>query len=147
MKKLEIKNYQKEKGQFLAANGAEFTVKEIIPAADVTKLHANFVEVEPGHFAYGYHWHELNEEVFYIISGTAAVRTQKGEEILRAGDAIAFPAGPEGSHVIRNASDTEKLLYLDIGAESPLEVAHFPEINKMLVVGPRTKGMTDEPAQ
>ena len=31
MKKVEIKNYQHEKGQFMAANGAEFTVKEIIP--------------------------------------------------------------------------------------------------------------------
>ena len=73
MKKVEIKNYQHEKGQFMAANGAEFTVKEIIPHSDISTLHANFVEVAPGHFAYGYHWHEMNEEVFYVISGTAAL--------------------------------------------------------------------------
>ena len=36
MKKVEIKNYQHEKGQFMAANGAEFTVKEIIPHSDIS---------------------------------------------------------------------------------------------------------------
>lgn len=144
MKNLTVKNYEKEQGQKIALNGAEFVLKEIIPAADVTKCHANFVEVEPGHFAYGYHWHEVNEEVFYIIKGSAAVRTKDGEITLKAGDAITFPAGPEGTHVIRNASETEKLVYLDFGTESTLEMAHFPDIKKILVLGPNTKGMTDD---
>lgn len=144
MKTLTVKNYAKEEGQKIAANGAEFTLKEIIPSSDVTKCHANFVEVEPGHFAYGYHWHEVNEEVFYIIKGTAAVRTKDGEITLQAGDAITFPAGPEGTHVIRNASETEKLVYLDFGTESKLEMAHFPDIHKVLLIGSRTKGMTDD---
>ncbi len=144
MKTLTIKNYEREAGQKITANGAEFTVKEIIPQADATKCHANFVEVEPGHFAYGYHWHEVNEEVFYIIKGTAAVRTHDGERTLRTGEAIAFPAGPEGAHVIRNASDTEKLVYLDFGTESALEVAHMPDIKKMLILAPHAKGLADD---
>lgn len=144
MNKLTVKNYAKEAGQKVQLNGAEFTVKEIVPSAEVSKCHANFVEVESGHFAYGYHWHELNEEIFFIIQGTAAVRTKDGEITLQAGDAVTFPAGPEGSHVIRNASETEKLVYLDFGTESALEAAHFPDINKILLLGPRTKGFTDE---
>lgn len=147
MKKLDIKNYQKEKGQFVNANGAEFTVKPVIAQEDISTLHANFVEVEPGHFAYGYHWHERNEEVFYIISGTAAVQTKDKELTLHAGDAITFPTGPEGAHVIRNASNKEKLVYLDFGSEHLPEICHFPKINKMLVV--RQDGLTfyDEPAK
>lgn len=144
MKNLTVKNHEKEQGQKMSLNGAEFVLKEIIPASDVTKCHANFVEVEPKHFAYGYHWHEVNEEVFYIIKGMAAVRTKEGEITLRAGDAVTFPAGPEGTHVIRNASDTEKLVYLDFGTESALEIAHFPDIKKMLVLAPHAKGMTDD---
>lgn len=144
MKNLTVKNHEKEQGRKIALNGAEFTVKEIIPASDVTKCHANFVEVEPEHFAYGYHWHEVNEEVFYIIKGTAAVRTQDGEITLHTGDAVTFPAGPQGAHIIRNASATEKLVYLDFGTESTLELAHFPDIKKILVAGPSTKGMTDD---
>ena len=143
MKNLTVKNYTKEEGQKMNINGAEFILKEIVPSSEISKCHANFVEVEPGHFAYGYHWHEINEEVFYIIKGTAAVRTKDGEITLHEGDAVTFPAGPEGTHVIRNASETEKLVYLDFGTESPLEAAHFPDIHKILLVGPLTKGFTD----
>lgn len=144
MKKVEIKNYQHEKGQFMAANGAEFTVKEIIPHSDISTLHANFVEVAPGHFAYGYHWHEMNEEVFYVISGTAAVKLHDREVTLKAGDAITFPTGPEGAHVIRNASDTEKLVYLDIGSEHLPEICHMPGAQKIIVIGKTGVGMYDE---
>lgn len=147
MKKLEIKNYKTEKGQSVSSNGAEFTVKEIIPSADVSTLHANFVEVEPGHFAYGYHWHETNEEVFFVISGTAAVQTKDKEVTLHAGDAITFPAGPDGAHVIRNASDTEKLVYLDFGSEHNPEIVHLPKINKVMAIGPYSNGLFDEPAK
>lgn len=144
MKKVEIKNYQHEKGQFMAANGAEFTVKEIILHSDISTLHANFVEVAPGHFAYGYHWHEMNEEVFYVISGTAAVKLHDREVTLKAGDAITFPTGPEGAHVIRNASDTEKLVYLDIGSEHLPEICHMPGAQKIMVIGKTGVGMYDE---
>lgn len=147
MKKLEIKNYTKEKGQFVSSNGAEFTVKEIIPATDVSTLHANVVEVEPGHFAYGYHWHETNEEVFFVLSGEAAVQTKDKEVTLRAGDAITFPAGPDGAHVIRNASASEKLVYLDFGSEHNPEIVHLPKINKVMAVGPYSNGLFDEPAK
>lgn len=144
MEHLTIKNFATEKGQKMSLPGAEFTVKEIVPGNEVTKLHANFVEIPPGQAAYSYHWHETNEEVFYIIQGTASVRTAEGNKILHAGDAITFPAGPEGAHQIRNASDTEKLIYLDCGAESALEIAHMPDVDKVLVLGPHMQGMTND---
>ena len=144
MEHLIVKNLTKEPGKKMEMPGGTFTIKEVIPAAETTKLHANFVEMAPGQAAYSYHWHETNEEVFYIIQGTASVRTQEGDKILHAGDIIAFPSGPEGAHHIRNASDTEKLIYLDCGAESPLEVTHMPDVNKVLVLGPFMQGMTDD---
>ncbi len=88
--------------------------------------------MEPGHFAHGYRRHETNEKVFYIIKGTTSVRTRDSEIILQEGGAVAFPAGPQGAHVIRNASETEKLVYWDIGAQAPLAITHFSEINKVL---------------
>lgn len=42
----------------------------------------------------------------YIIGGHAVVRTPEGEKNLKEGDAIAFPASPEGARVIRNESAT-----------------------------------------
>ena len=75
MKELVVKNYKTAEGQKISQGGNEFTVKPIVEQADVDQCRVNFVEVEPGSFAYGYHYHETDEEVFYIISGTGIVRT------------------------------------------------------------------------
>jgi uncharacterized cupin superfamily protein len=116
----------------------------VIAPADFTRCRASFIEVEPGNQAFGYHYHEMNEEVFYIISGIGIVRTPKGDITVKAGDAITFPAGKEGAHVIRNGSDTEKLIYIDFDAVNVPEIVHLPDTNKIMVVGPYSKGMYDE---
>lgn len=104
MKKLYVKNHADIQGKTFGSQGNEFMVKEIVPQEEASRCRANFVEVEPGNNAYGYHYHETEEEIFYIISGEAAVRTANGEIFLKTGDAVTFPCGPEGAHVIRNAS-------------------------------------------
>ena len=88
MKELAVKNYRTAEGQKFSQNGNEFTVKPIVAQADVDQCRVNFVEVEPGSFAYGYHYHETDEEVFYIISGTGIVRTINGDVTVKAGDAL-----------------------------------------------------------
>jgi mannose-6-phosphate isomerase-like protein (cupin superfamily) len=141
MKELAVKNLKSIEGQTLDRGvGNVFTVKEVIPRADATKCRVNFVEVEPGNQAYGYHYHEMNEEVFYIISGKGIVRTSKGDITVNAGDAITFPTGIEGAHVIRNGSDTEKLVYIDFDAINVPEIVHFPDTNKIMVIGPYSNG-------
>lgn len=90
MKELAVKNYKTAEGQKINQGGNEFTVKPIVEQADVDQCRVNFVEVEPGNFAYGYHYHETDEEVFYIISGTGIVRTANGDVTVKAGDAITF---------------------------------------------------------
>ena len=144
MKELAVKNRDTIEGQKRSADGNEFTIKPVIPLADVTKCRVNFIEVEPGNHAFGYHYHEMNEEVFYIISGKGIVRTSKGDITVNAGDAITFPTGMEGAHVIRNGSDTEKLVYLDFDAINVPEIVHFPDTRKVMVVGPYSNGTYDE---
>jgi len=144
MKELLVKNYNSIEGQKLGQDGNEFTVKPVIPIEESNKCSANFVEVAPGNYAYGYHYHESNDEVFYIISGTGIVRTPKGEITVKVGDAITFPAGPEGAHVIRNGSETEKLVYIDFGSVTVPEIVHLPDFGKIMVVGKNGMGIYDE---
>ncbi len=125
MKEIIVKNYKETKGAQQGEDKNKFTVKPVIPAEAVNKCSANFVEVEPGNTAYGYHWHEANEEVFYIISGEASVKTENGEIRLKQGDAVFFPADVKGSHVISNPSETEKLVYLDFGSANRPDIVHF----------------------
>jgi uncharacterized cupin superfamily protein len=145
MKEVTVKNYNTAEGETInRGNGNKFTVKPVIAPADFTKCRASFIEVEPGNQAFGYHYHEMNEEVFYIISGIGIVRTSKGDITVKAGDAISFPTGKEGAHVIRNGSDTEKLIYIDFDAVNVPEIVHLPDIHKIKVVGPYSNGMYDE---
>ena len=85
----------------------------------------------------------MNEEVFYIISGKGTIRTINAEINVKAGDIITFPTGEEGSHVISNASKDEKLVYLDFDTANPAEIVHFPDINKIMAIGPYSNGMYD----
>jgi uncharacterized cupin superfamily protein len=144
MKELAVKNYRTAEGQKISQDGNEFTVKPIVAQADVNQCRMNFVEVEPGSFAYGYHYHETDEEVFYIISGTGIVRTINGDVTVKAGDAITFPAGPEGAHVIRNGSDTEKLVYIDFDTNNLPEIVHFPDTNQVMAYGKFSNGIYDK---
>ena len=143
MKQLAVKNYNNIQEQKIEQNGNEFKVKYVFPPQEAKQCNVSFVEVEPGNYAWGYHYHEMNEEVFYIIIGEGVVRTAKGNIQVKAGDVITFPSGEEGAHVISNVSETEKLVYLDFDTANPTEIVHFPDINKIMAIGPYSNGMYD----
>lgn len=127
-------NIQEKEGLRPQVVGDGAMAYAVIPQDEVTQSRIHFVEIEPGGSAYGYHWHETEEEAFYVISGTASVRTPKGELTVKAGQVITFPAGKEGAHQMGNASSTEKLLYLDFGVVHFPEICHLPDINKLMVI-------------
>ena len=54
----------------------------------------NYYELAPGDsFAFGYHAHENQEEVFYIVEGAATFETEEGDVDVSAGEIIRFAAG------------------------------------------------------
>lgn len=54
----------------------------------------NYYELTPGEsFAFGYHRHTEQEEVFYIQSGTVTFETEAGAVVVEAGEAIRFEPG------------------------------------------------------
>jgi mannose-6-phosphate isomerase-like protein (cupin superfamily) len=72
-----------------------------------TRLFAR-LRLPPGS-SIGYHTHDGEEEVFYILRGTATVTDQGAISTLGAGDAILTGGG--GGHAIaNNGSDTVELL-------------------------------------
>lgn len=134
MKELIIKNYKEMQAVENSNNGNTFNVKPVITNENADKCHVDFVEVPPKNFAYGYHYHEVNEEIFYIIEGEAEVRTESGVKHLKQGDMICFPANKSGSHVIFNPSETEKLVYIDFGTTALPDVVHFPDAKAGMTV-------------
>ena len=59
---------------------------------------------------------------------------EAGEKLLKAGDIICFPANEKGSHVIANASKTEKLVYIDFGTANRPDIVHFTGTNAGMAI-------------
>lgn len=54
----------------------------------------NYYELSPGDsFAYGYHRHEVQEELFLVLSGSVTFETEAGDVVVHDGDAIRFEPG------------------------------------------------------
>lgn len=83
----------------------------------LTDLAINYYELEPGDsFAFAYHSHEVQEEVFYIQSGTATFETEDGPVEVDGGEAIRFDRNEFQRGWNRG---TERVVALALGA--PLE--------------------------
>ncbi len=70
-------------------------------AIGAARIGATLYELADGERVCPYHYHHGVEEWLYVISGEPTMRTPAGELTLRPGDAVCFPAGPEGAHTAR----------------------------------------------
>ena len=150
MKDLIIKNLGDIKPITINNYGGKnsFIAKPVIPWEDVSTCSAAFIEVPVGQCSYVNHWHNISEEIFYIISGKGKLRTFYGEKDVKAGDMICFPTGEKGVHAIANASDTESLVYIDFASNPKTDIAIEPDTNQVAVYGEHISTMTlDIPKQ
>jgi uncharacterized cupin superfamily protein len=68
--------------------------RSLTKALGAEDVSMNYYELEPGEsFAFGYHRHEGQEEVFYVIEGEATFETEDGETAVAAGEAVRFAPG------------------------------------------------------
>ena len=68
--------------------------RSLTKALGAEDVSMNYYELEPGEsFAFGYHRHEGQEEVFYLLSGEATFETDDGEVTVGAGEAVRFAPG------------------------------------------------------
>jgi uncharacterized cupin superfamily protein len=68
--------------------------RSLTKALGAEDVSMNYYELEPGEsFAFGYHRHEGQEEVFYVLEGEATFETEDGEETASAGEAVRFAPG------------------------------------------------------
>lgn len=96
---------------------------------------AALIKLPPKKAGFPYHYHTINEECFFILSGKGLLRTLEGEQEVVAGDSIFFPTGEQGAHQLTNLSETEPLLYLDFDTFHYPEVCFYPDTQKVGVFG------------
>ena len=146
MKDLIIKNIADITANVRERDGNTFAVKPVVSGADVDTFSASFVEVPVGSYAFGYHYHDQSEEVFYIVSGTGKLRCAYGEKDVKAGDMLCFPTGEKGAHILSNASQTEPLVFIDFDVKSSkVDIVTLPDTGKMMVNGTHVRATVDIP--
>lgn len=97
------------------------------------KLNINFYILQPGKSNYPYHQHFGREEVFYIISGTATLKTPKGDIKVSEGDVIVIPPNENGAHMLTNNSN-EPIYYLDIDTIGSPDVILYPNSGNVRIM-------------
>lgn len=112
------------KGEQFGAQRAEVAAK-----IGASKLGYGIVRLAPGKRAWPYHSHYVNEEMFYVISGTGTLRHADEEFPIRAGDFICAPADPQQPHQIINSSNDE-LTYLALSTKESTDVFLYPDSDK-----------------
>ncbi len=109
--------------------------QKFVPVGEKNQCTVSVYTVPPLKAAYPYHYHRVNEEVFYLISGHGILRTPKGERPVSAGDLLFFPANAAGAHKLTNCSATEPLVYLDVDTNHAVDVTIYPDSGKIGVYG------------
>ncbi len=89
--------------------------------------------LETGQYNSAYHFHRFAEELFLIISGSAALRTPEGIATLDCGDMVFFERGEAGAHQLYNPMP-EPCVYLDIRTFCGYDVCEYPDSDKVYLV-------------
>ena len=102
------------------------------------QIGASVYELPDGERTYPYHFHNATEEWLVVLDGTPTLREPDGERVLRRGDVVCFPTGPEGAHQVTGPGTV-----MILSANRAPEVNVYPDSGK---VGVRPGGdfrMTD----
>lgn len=78
----------------------------------------NLVTLEPGAASSQRHWHSAEDELVYMLSGSAMLVEDDGETALNPGDVAVFPKGVANGHHLVNRSGTDAT-FLAIGTDRP----------------------------
>jgi uncharacterized cupin superfamily protein len=90
-----------------------------------SNLGVGHLTLPPGCHTGPSHWHSLEEEHLYVLSGTATLHLGSETFHLSAGDYVCFPAGQAVGHHLRNDSG-DPFVYLMVGERLDRDTVHYP---------------------
>lgn len=99
--------------RFLKGEGVKSEVWELGGRAGLTQMGVWMRSVEPGYKGTNRHFHSVEEEWVYVLSGEGCVRIGPHSLPVRSGSFVGFPPGPRPHHFI--AGGAEPLVFLEGG--------------------------------
>lgn len=103
--------------------------RRIGPLVQADETNLNLIVLEAGQAVCPYHY-EYAEEWMLVLEGEVVVRTPDGEEAAVRGDAICFPAGPDGAHKVSNRGQERARVVMFSNSRRPA-IAVYPDSDKI----------------
>ena len=97
-------------------------------AFELTQFGINLETLKPGAESALRHWHTLEDEFVYVLSGEVLLRTNDGDFPLSAGMCMGFKAGSDNAHHLLNRSE-QAAQYLIMGSRIAGDLAFYPDDN------------------
>jgi uncharacterized cupin superfamily protein len=98
----------------------------------------NRTTLPPGAISALRHWHGVQDEFVYILSGHPTLVTDAGETPLHPGMCMGFKGGdPDGHHLVNRSK--EDVVYLEVGDRLPGDSGEYPDDDLRAVVGAERK--------
>jgi uncharacterized cupin superfamily protein len=103
--------------------------RRVGPLVEADETSVNVIRLETGQAVCPYHY-EYAEEWLIVLEGEVVVRTPDGEETAVRGDAVCFPAGPDGAHKVRNDGEAPARVVMFSSSRRPA-IAVYPDSDKI----------------
>ena len=97
-------------------------------ALGLTHIGVNLTTLPPGKESSMRHYHTREDELVFVLEGEVVLRTDEGEQILKAGTCAGFPAGARNGHQLVNRS-AQPARYLEISNRDPADAAEYPDVD------------------
>ena len=101
----------------------------------LTHYGVNLTQLAPGAASALLHSHSQEDELVYIVSGTAVLILDTAEFTMQPGDCCGFKAGTGKAHQLVNRSGG-LVTYLEIGNRAPDDQAEYPNDDLKLATAP-----------
>ena len=105
---------------------AERTRIRLGDAVGITGFGVNLTTLPPGCRSSLRHWHEVEDEMVYVLSGTLTLIDDDGETQVGPGEAAGFPGGVDNAHHFVNRG-TEDVVLLEMGTRPKADRCHYAE--------------------
>jgi len=112
----------------LAAKVGARRQQKVGMAGGLTQFGANIVTLPAGALSSLRHWHEQQDEILIVLSGSLTLVDDSGETPLKVGDVCTFPAGEANGHQIINKSDIEGSFFV-VGTHTDHETAWYSDLD------------------
>ena len=94
------------------------------------QLGCSHITIPPGGRSWPRHWHAVNEEAIYVLSGEGVALIGDERVPVKPGDYVALPVGEAHAHQMRNEG-AEDLVYLCFSTMIPHEIAFYADTGKV----------------